>query len=119
MNVEEKIDLINVYRKLLKHKLPVKTKDEKLRETITSEFRSWVESKIKILLGEDRPIVATNSDSPVVPVPRPQRSLVPAPRPRPGIPPQKLPESTEEVEDFNEDLASFLEKLDQQGESQE
>lgn len=51
MELDKKIDLINVYKKLLTHNLPIKTDVEGLKESIQGEFHQWIESRLHELLG--------------------------------------------------------------------
>jgi hypothetical protein len=54
LDLEVKIDLINGYRKLLNHQLPLKHLPEQSAQQLQAEFRAWIEQKISALLGETR-----------------------------------------------------------------
>lgn len=55
MNRDKKIEAINAYRKLLDRKLKVGSKDEELKAEVLASFKTWVESRLRELMGETRP----------------------------------------------------------------
>jgi hypothetical protein len=51
LDLDTKLSVINAYRNILTHKLPSKKIDESVYEAMQTEFRAWVESRIRELLN--------------------------------------------------------------------
>lgn len=61
MELEIKIELVNAYKRLLEHTLPIRSKNEALTAQVNEAFKAWLNARIEELMGVPR-TSATEAD---------------------------------------------------------